>query len=145
MKGVIQPDHIPKNKYRLIVAGLPRITFIKVGALEEELEKVDLPDKTAASGGNTKNGEYTATIPTHHRLEREAIENWYQESQDPVSPTYKKTGTLVKESISGLQRASYMLQGSFPFKRNTEDVEMENEGELDTIEWSFSYDKILPR
>ena len=145
MKGAIQPDHIPKNKYILKVVGLPTITFTFVGALEEELEKVTLPDRTNASGGNTKPTEFNVRHPTHHIAERIAMENWFVEGQDPVSPTYKKVGTLTKQSLSGMAIASYLLQGLFVWKRNTQDLEMENEGELDELEWAMSVDQIFPR
>jgi len=145
VKGAIQPDHIPKNKYKLKVVGLPEITFTFVGSLEEELEKVDMPDRTAASGGNTKSTEFNVRHPTHHIAERIAMENWFTEGQDPVSPTYKKVGTLTKISISGTAIASYTLQNLFVWKRVTSDLEMENEGELDEIEWSMSVDQIFPR
>lgn len=145
MKGVIAPDHIPKNKYQLLVSGLPPITFTAVGGLEEELETVDLPDRTRASGGNTKPVEFTVRMPTHHVTERIAMENWYAECQDPVLPTYKKVGTLVKQSISSLATVAYILQGLFVSKRATQDLEMENEGELDEIEWTMSADQIFTR
>lgn len=145
MKGVLAPDHIPKNKYQLLVRGLPPITFTAVSGLEEELETVDLPDRTAASGGNTKPIEFTARMPTHHATERVAMEAWFSECQDPVALSYKKIGTLVKLSISSLASVSYMLHGLFVCKRSTQDLEMENEGELDEIEWTFKADQITPR
>lgn len=145
MKGVLAPDHIPRNKYQLLIAGMPPITFTFVSGLEEELEAVDLPDRTKASGGNTKPIEFTARMPTHHVTERIAMENWFAQCQDPVLPSYKKIGTLVKQSISSLASVSYVLQGLFLTKRGTQDQEMENEGELDEIEWTMSADRIFPR
>jgi len=145
VKGAIAPDHIPRNKYKLKVVGLPEITFTFVGSLEEELEKVDMPDRTAASGGNTKSTEFNVRHPTHHFIERIAMENWFSEGQDPVFPTYKKVGTLLKRSISGFGIATYLLQGLWVWKRVTSDLEMENEGELDELEWSMSVDQIFPR
>jgi len=145
VKGVLAPDHIPKNKYQLLIRGLPPITFTAVAGLEEELEAVDLPDRTKASGGNTKPIEFTARMPTHHVTERIAMETWFRECQDPVLPSYKKIGTLVKQSISSLATVSYMLHGLFLTKRGTQDLEMENEGELDEIEWTLSADQIIPR
>lgn len=145
MKGVLAPDHIPKNKYQLRVTGLPPITFTAVSGLEEELETVDLPDRTTASGGNTKPIEFTARMPTHHVTERIAMENWFSECQDPVPESYKKIGTLIKQSISSLASVSYMLHGLYVCKRSTQDLEMENEGELDEIEWTFKADQIFPR
>jgi len=143
MKGVILPDHIPLNKYELRIRDLPPITFIEVAGLEEELENVDLPDRTAASGGNTKPIEFTATMPLHHRLEEAAMEQWFQESQDPVSPTYKKTGTLILSSLSGMNRKTMILVGLFPCKRKTGNLDMANEGELHKIEWTFKTDDVL--
>lgn len=145
MKGVLAPDHIPKNKYQLMIRGLPPITFTAISGLEEELETVDLPDRTAASGGHTKYIEFTARMPTHHAAERQALENWFVECQDPVPQSYKKTATLLKQSISSLAQASYLMQGLFVCKRVTQDLEMENEGELDEIEWTFKCDVITPR
>lgn len=145
MKGSIQPDHIPKNKYVLSFMGLPPITFTKVSGLEEELDNVTLPDRTQASGGNTKAGEFTASMPTHHTPERNALENWNIQCRDPVSPAYKKTGTLTKQSLTGMNTVSYILQGCFISKRSTPDVEMSNEGELDEIEWTFKFDQIIAR
>ena len=145
MKGSIQPDHIPKNKYQLIIMGLPPITFTKVSGLEEELETVDLPDRTTASGGNTKAVEFTASMPTHHTSERIALENWYVQCRDPVSPAYKHVGSLVKQSLTGINLVTYVLQGLYPCKRSTPDVEMSNEGELDEIEWTFKADQIFAR
>jgi hypothetical protein len=143
MKGVLQPDHIPLNKYELRVRDLPPITFITISGWEEELEDVDLPDRTAASGGNTKPIEFTATIPLHHVIEVQAMEAWFQMSQDPVSPNYKKTGTLVLSSISGLVRKTILLIGMFPCKRKTGDLEMANEGELHVVEWTFRGDDVI--
>ena len=144
MKGTIYPDHIPRNKFKLIIQGLPPITFTKVAGLEEELDTVDLPDRTTASGGRTKPLEFTASMPTHHAVERNALEGWFQEGQDPVLPSYKKTGTLVKESLSRIQRVAYLLVGMYPSKRGTADMEMDNDGELDEIEWTFKADDCLP-
>ena len=145
MKGSIQPDHIPKNKYVLTIIGLPPITFTKVSGLEEELETVDLPDRTVASGGNTKAVEFTVSMPTHHTPERIAMENWNLQCRDPVAPNYKKIGTLVKQSLTGINMVSYTLQGLFVKKRSTPDVEMSNEGELDELEWTMSADQIFAR
>lgn len=144
MKGAIQPDHIPLNKYSFIVAGLAPMTFTTVSGLEEELENVELPDRTAASGGNTKPIEFTATHPMHHLIEQAAMETWYLQSQDPVDPTYKKAGTIVMSSLSGLVTKRYMVSGVFPCKRKTGDLDMNNEGELHQVEWTFKADQVIP-
>lgn len=143
MKGVLQPDHIPLNNYELRIRDLPTITFIEVAGLEEELENVDLPDRTAASGGHSKPIEFTGTMPLHHLTEMAAMEQWFQDSHDPVAPNYKKAGTLVLTSITGLVRKSFIITGMFPCKRKTGDLDMANEGELHVVEWTFRGDDVL--
>ncbi len=90
MKGEIQPDHMPVNKFVFQVVGLIPLTVIEMSGIEEELETTELPDRTVASGGETKAFEFTLMMPTHHTAEQAVMELWLQESKDPVSPTYKK-------------------------------------------------------
>jgi hypothetical protein len=52
MKGAIAPDHIPVNKYQLLVAGVIPLTITEVSGIEDELQTTELPDRTVASGGN---------------------------------------------------------------------------------------------
>ena len=144
MKGAIQGDHIPLNKYQLIVLGMPELIFTEISGLEEELETVDLPDRTVASGGQTKTLEFTATLPAHHLIMQAAMELWFVEGRDPVASTYKKTATLILKSISGSTFRTYSLIGLFVCKRATPDLEMANEGEMATIEWTFKADQMLP-
>ncbi len=144
MKQTLQPDHIAVNNYQLIVVGgPPLIQFVTIDGFEEELETVDLPDRTTASGGNTKSIEFTATHPKHHTVEDAFLEAWFLEGQDPVSPTYKKAATLVIQSISRLVTRSYNLIGLYPSKRKTSDLDMANEGELNSTEWTFKCDRII--
>lgn len=145
MKMVLLPDHIPVNNFDLIVVGgPPTIQFITIDGLEEELDTVDLPDRTKASGGNTKPIEFTATHPKHHTIEDAFLELWFSEGQDPVLPTYKKAATLLVNSISSLNVRSYNLIGMFPSKRKTADLDMANEGELNVTEWTFNVDLPIP-
>lgn len=144
MKGVLNSDHIPVNNYQLRVPGMPQFTFVSISGIEEELENVDLPDRTAASGGHTKVIEFTASLPMHHTREQQAMRRWYKDSQDPVAPDYKKTGTLVLTSISGLITVSFLLEGIFPCGPKISDMEMGNEGEMNEVEWKFKGDAIRP-
>jgi hypothetical protein len=144
MKGVIRPDHIPVNKYELRVIGAPTLTLYEISGLEDELETTDLPDRTVASGGNRKSGEFTAMMPMHHTPEMSYMESWFRESQDPVAPSYKKAATLVHSSISGITTRNFQLVGLFPHKRKLPDLEMKNEGEMAGVEWTFKYDDVLP-
>lgn len=142
MKGVLNSDHIPVNNYSLRVPGMPVFTFVSISGVEEELEAVDLPDRTAASGGHTKTIEFTAALPLHHTREQQGMEGWYQDSQDPVAPDYKKNGTLVLTSISGMITVTFLLEGIFPCNKKTADLEMGNEGEMHNVEWKFKGDQI---
>lgn len=144
MKGAIKPDHMPVNKYDFIVLGMPPFTPITVSGIEDELQVVDLPDRTKASGGNRNPAEVTVTFPMHHLTEQAALELWYAESQDPVSPTYKKVGTLIHKSNSGQAFRSYTMDGIFPSKRVLPELNMDNEGEQAVVEWTFQIDDLLP-
>jgi len=145
MKQVLLPDHIPVNNYSLIVVGgPPKLEFTEVSGLEEELETVDLPDRTTASGGNTKPVEFTVMHPKHHTIEDLFLEAWFAEGQDPVLPTYKKPATLLVRSISRLNTRSYNMIGLYVSKRKTADLAMENEGELNVTEWTMKCDRIIP-
>lgn len=144
MKGEIKADHMPINKYILQVVGLIPITAVEISGIEDELETVDLPDRTVASGGNRKASEMTIMVPMHHDAEQAALELWFRESQDPVVPTYKKPCTLTHESISGNNSRNYSLAGVFPKQRNLPDLEKVNEGEPANVEWVFSIDDVLP-
>lgn len=144
MKGVIDPDHIAVNKYRLQFLGFVNLTPVEIGGLEDELETTDLPDRTRASGGNRGPSEFTIMLPMHHTVEQVAMETWFRESQDPVLPSYKKQGTLIMERISGQGDRSFTVTGAFPTKRVLPDLEMANEGEMATVEWTISVDDIIP-
>lgn len=144
MKGAIKPDHMPVNNYQLLILGFPPLTFTKISGLEDEIEKAKMPDRTVASGGNRAASEIVASMPLHHKAEQLIMETWFRESQDPVLPTYKKTGTLIVRSISGLVVSARALSGVWPFKRKDADMEMDNEGEIALVEWSISIDDVKP-
>lgn len=146
MKGSIQPNHIPVNKFEVLVVGLPPLTVTNSSGLEEELQVVELPDNTKVSGGRTGPSEFTITIPLHHTIEVAAMELWFRESQDPVTPTYKKAGSLIMTSIglAGPTRI-YNMIGMFPMKRKLSEGEMKNDGDMATVEWSMCVDQIIPQ
>lgn len=144
MKGVLKKDHIPVNKYELLVLGLAPITFTEISGIEEELETVDLPDRTVGIGGNTKPVEFTAKIPLWHTAEVLQLEAWFAQCKDPVSPAAKKAGTLILSSISGANLKTFTLVDMFPSKRALPDLAMENEGEYAFEEWTFRADDMYP-
>jgi hypothetical protein len=144
MKGTIHPNHIPKNKGRLLVPGQPSFVFTTLGDIVEEVEAVDLPDRTIASGGQKKAGEFTATIPSHHTVEVAAIERWFVAGQDPVQPDYKKVGTLVQQPIGPGLPKTYSLIGLWVSRRQIPGSEMANEGEMQELEITFKFDDVQP-
>ena len=144
MKGQIQPDHMPVNKFEFRVGGLIDLYFVTISGIEETLERVVLPDRTAASGGQKPPGEFTMELPIHHETEFAAMELWYKEGQDPVLPTYKKPCTLIIKSISGQKTRNFTLTGVFVSGRTLPDLDVENEGELAKATYSMSYDDIIP-
>lgn len=145
MKGSIQSGHIPVNKYQLQFVGLPQLTPTTVSGIEEELAMIDLPDRTKASGGNTGSSEMVISIPAHHTTEIVAMEAWFAEGQDPVTPTYKKAGSLRMESIAltGTGRRAQLI-GVWVTKRKMPDLEMSNDGEMAVYEYTLSIDQVLP-
>lgn len=142
-KGTVRPDHVPQNKFKLSFPGLPPILFLDVDGLEHELETVDLPDRTKASGGQIKAFDFTATVMHHHDIERKALEQWHKQSQEPVAANYKKTGTLTRFSLTGVPR-SYRLVGVFPKKDMPSNLAMKNEGDAVEDKWTFCCDEMKP-
>ena len=144
IKGVILPDHVPVNKYQLIVAGLPPLLFTAIGGIEEEIDAVDLPDRTPQTGGRKKPIEFEVTQPMHHNLERAAMELWFVECQDPVSPLHKKIGTLTMFSGTLFNQPSWTLLGLWVSKRALPDLDLDNDGEMATIVWTLKASEMLP-
>lgn len=142
MKQVLQPDHIPLNNFQLRIRGMPALTLIECSGIEEEIDMVDLPDRTKASGGHSKAFEFTFSIPTHHRAEVAACKLWFESCQEPVAPNYKKQAVLIKKSISTMQRVSYLIEGMWLSKWKNPDNDMNNEGELDKIEFTACGDNL---
>jgi hypothetical protein len=143
MRGSIQPNHIPVNRYLFQVIGLPLLTPTEISGIELELQTVDLPDRTKASGGETNPVEFTMMIPLHHLTEVAAVESWFAQSQGMVSPNYKKIATLVMQRIGPGPSVVKQLTGVFPTKLKYPDLEQANEGEMATLEITLSADSVL--
>lgn len=142
IKATLQEDHIPVNKYILLLSGVPGITVTSVSGLETEIDTVDLPDRTRASGGNTKATEMTIKTPMHHTVERIAMELWMGECVDPITSTAKKPGTLIMLSGTGKRVATYVLTGMWISKRKLPDLAFEDEGAMAQIEWTLQVDDV---
>jgi len=145
LQGSVQPDHVPVNNFELVVQGLTTpIFFVEVSGIEYEVQAVDLPDRTKASGGNAVPQEWTAKTMLHHAVERAALEAWLLEGQDPVQASYKKTATLIHKTLSGAQNGKYLLSGVWIMKKKLPDLNRADEGNAGMIEWTISSDKIAP-
>lgn len=144
VKGTVKDDHIPVNKYVFAIVGLIPIVFTKISGITDEVGVITLPDRRKASGGTSVTDEFTATQPMHHTAEVAAMEVWYQENKDPITPTAKKPVTLTHTSGTGGIVRNYSLLGTWPSKRKLPDLEMENDGDMAEIEWTFQCDDILP-
>ena len=143
LKRTIKPDHMPVNNYQLLVNGFPPIVFISVEGLDEELETVDLPDRTARSGGHTKALSFSAKQPLHHTLEVAIMEQWYKDGQHPVKPDYLKNATLIFISLTHQHTKSYALKECFPHKRAISNAEMNDEGKESEITWTFRATEVV--
>jgi hypothetical protein len=144
IKGVILPDHVQVNKYQLTVAGLPPLLFTAISGIEEELDAVDLPDRTPQTGGRVKGVEFEVTQPLHHNLERAAMELWFRECHDPVSPLHKKLATLTLFSQTLLNQPSWSLLGLWIMKRALPDLDLDNDGEMAGIVWTMKANELIP-
>jgi hypothetical protein len=89
-------------------------------------------------------GEFTAMLPSHHTTQMAIMEAWLQEGKDPVSPTYKKTGTMLYKDIHGAVKMSREILGLAVSKRADPDLEKGNDGDMATTEWTFKYDDVKP-
>jgi hypothetical protein len=144
IKGAIKPNHAPLNQYKLLVIGVPPLTPTKISGIEEELETVELPDRTHASGGFTKAGEFQMSLPMHHATEIAALEAWFRSGQEPVTANYKKAATLVYMGLDGKPSKSFTLIGLFVSKRKLPDLDMKNEGDMAEVDYTMKWDDILP-
>ncbi len=146
VKGKIKPDHIPQNSFSLKVVGLPTdITAVMISGFDTELESVDLPDRTTASGGNFKHVEFEIEIPVHHSDERAALDAWLVEARLGL-PTYKKAAALTFFSVGGIIKAAWTLTGLYPVKGAgpSGGGDMTNEGEMLKAKYSFKADNATP-
>ena len=142
IKNILDANHVQVNKFILLVVGLPPIRFTSVGAIESELDDIERPDRTRETGGRQKPGEFEVTQPAHHILERAAMEAWFEECQDPVSPTHKKTGTILARNQSDVVVMSYQLEGLKIMTRALPEFELDNDGEMAEITWTLTFDEV---
>ena len=144
LKGLIDPDHIPVNKYELAVVGLPTIQFTSLSGMEIDVGTIELPDRTKASGGQLNTSQLTVQVPMHHTAQIAAMELWFQGGQDPIVITYKKACTLTHLSGSGEIKRAYSMLGTWISKRKLPDLAFDNAGEMSVVEYTLEVDSIIP-
>ena len=144
LKGLINPDHIPVNKYELSVIGLPTIQFTSISGMEIDVAVIELPDRTKATGGQLGTTQLVVQVPMHHVGQIAAMEVWFQESQDPVTITYKKAATLTHFSGSGDISKNYSMLGVWVSKRKLPDLAFDNSGDMAVGEYTIEVDTVLP-
>lgn len=146
MKANLNEDHIPINRFQMLVIGTiaPFFTVISLSGIQEELETLEMPDRTWVSMGRTGPVEFSMSIPMHHRDEQGAMELWFQESKDPILPTYKKPAVLTHTSISGGNTVSYVFTDLFPYKRELPSLELGADGEMAVITWHLKASVVIP-
>lgn len=143
LKGLIDPDHIPVNKYELNVVGLPPIVTTSVSGLETEVAAIELPDRSKATGGQSSSAELTVRVPMHHSNQILAMDTWHDEAQDPVTITYKKAATLVHQSGSGAVQKQYSLLGVWCSKRKLPDLAFDDDGAMAEVEYTLHVDSVI--
>jgi len=145
LKGVIQKDHIPANKYKLMV-GVKEIIATSVSAIEQTLVTTDLPDGTRASSGRTEASECTVMIPAHHNGDIAFMQAWWHSggaNDGPVLPTTYKPMTVIGTSGTGAVNRIDTCFGCFITGRTSSEYSMEDGGTMTVIEYTISIDRVL--
>lgn len=143
MKYGLAPNPILTTNYKLQIVGAPPIPFVSVGGLEQEIPKVELPDKTSHSSGRTNPGETEVAVPAHEAVAITYMNIWFAQGKDPIIPGYKKTGLLTVDSGNMLSIFARTMIGCWVSKEGTPDVAMGEDGEMAVIKYNISYDGLL--
>ena len=144
IKNVLLENRIPQNKFRNVIQpSVGEITFISVGDLEEELDFVDLPDRTSRTGGRTKQIEFEVVQPMHHDIEVAAMEAWYTECKDPVSPDHLKIWTYTRIDLGDNPRRVTVLDNCSVMKKVESESDLDNDGDMATITWTIKADATI--
>ena len=138
IKGTIQTDVFPTSKYVLIIGGMMPLTILSIGALEEELETIELPDRTRVSNGNTKPLSFDVVTPAHHLEEQIQWEEWWSECKNPVSSLAYRIGTMAQLSASESVFRTSSMSGLFIMKKSASELDMANDSDFSKITWTLS-------
>lgn len=144
LKGVVMQNHVQDNKFTLTMVGMIPITVITLGGIEEEMDASDTPDRSHRSGGRTKPVAFDITTPMHHVAELKAMELWFRQGKDPISPLHRKVGAIVAYTQSGLPFVKYTLLETWIEKRGLPEFDLGGDGAVQFITWGMSADEVLP-
>lgn len=140
--GVIDKDVYRGNKYRVTIEGTDYLAH-EVGAAEQKMRKVELPDGTAASGGRDDHFEFPLLIPHHHEKEFKFFEDWWKSCQDPVLPSAYKTMTVTYINASGTKERAEERLGCWIVGRKTSDLSLDDGSEeMTVIEYTICCDHV---
>lgn len=141
IKNVIQENRIQMNSYSVDISpGVGNIMFVSVGALDDELDKTELPDRTMRSGGRGKPFEFDVVQPAHHDVEVALMEAWWADCQEPVAPDYLKILTYTKYDGRGSPRRQLVCNNAWISKKSESESDLNNEGDMATITWTIQVD-----
>lgn len=143
LKGKIQENHIPINKFEMIISGMIPITLVTTDDIEEKLGVVDLPDRTKRSGGQTGAIEFSGKIPLHHDVQVAALEAWFAMGKDPVQLGYLKSGSLIWYRNNGDPR-TFELVNIWISGRTIPGGDMANDGDPAMLTFMFVCDEVTP-
>ena len=143
-KGSLSVGYIPNNKFTLSIPelGVGDLKIIEVSGIEQELETVELPDKTVATSGRAGIVEFTIKIPAHEDGAIAALDRWFMQCRGTVATDYKKDGTLALQNTYGDAVSSWAISGMFPMKRTLPEMNAAGAGDLSMSEWAFKADDV---
>jgi len=142
-KGSLSVGYIPVNKFTLSVADVADLKVVEVSGIEQELETVELPDKTVVTSGRLGVTEFTIKIPAHETTAMGAMDVWWKMCYGVNATSgYKKLATLLLLDTFGATKSSWSITGMFPTKRALPELNAASEGEMAMAEWTFKADDI---
>lgn len=144
IKGIFLPNRIPVNKFSLnIQPGIGTPVFVSVGEFSPELDSVDLPDRTARSGGRVKPIEFDVVQPMHHDIEVKLMELWYNLCKNTL-PGYLKLGIFILFDEYGIPHRKTTLPNLWISGKKSSGGDIDNDGDMATITWTMKADDALP-
>ena len=142
IRGKIPPFPIIGAHFRLSFEGMEDILFTEVNGVEQEIEVVEAPDRTAHSSGIGKHVKLTVKIPGHARASKDAMHGWHEECLGPVSDNYKKTGTLQYYNNQLQPVEEYYVEGAWVCKFMEDQAQMEESSKIHQTEFEIEVDKL---